>query len=857
MKTDVIPSSTRLIFPSTAPNLVRGLFAAALGAFALCATAQGVDVIKGNNTTALNDNASWTTSVPTSSDVAVWNNTVTLANTSSMGANLSFGGIKVTGTLGGAIGVSGVNTGNVTANSTTDTFTYSGSTVSNGNVVTFGGTPTGLTAGRAYYVINATATTYQISETLNGSFVNFTSNVTMTNNVQWILTLGASGIVVDGSRSLSSFSNAVSMSANQTWSVASGKTIDSNNNTNNSGIVVFNNGNTLTVDGAGTVDLGAFYGAGGITKNGTGTLSMWSTDNTFTGNVVLNDGTLNAGSSATTLGSGASTLTLNGGTLTAKSNAARDFGRNTTIAGNATFYINNSANNGGQAYTLGTLSIGANTFTVTHNAAGVAGSLTFGATTLTGNATFDVSTRTDNSLILGAVGESGGARGFTKNGVGTLTLNGTNTYTGLTTVSAGALNIGSGGSLASGNALALGASGTATFANAGQALGAVSNANTASNALNFSASIGTITLASLSGEGNTRFGSNGTVTGGISNGTVTSVGFLTADISGGTIAAGGLLTGNITSGTVGAGSLSASIVSGGTSNITGAANITSLSGGTTTVGGVATIGTMTSGTANINGATTAITTLNGGSILLGNSTVLAVSNGTTSGIISGGGSFTKVTSGTLTLTGANTYTGTTNVTGGTLLANNTSGSATGSGNVTVASGATLGGIGTIGGASTITGILSPGDGGIGTLNITGGATWQGASSNGAATDWIFQLGADNTADLLHITGNFTKDTSLGTNFRFDFGGSMKPGTFKLVDWTGSSSFSANSTASDFTYTSLGSELTGSFSLHDNQLDFTALPAVPEPSTWVAMAALILTGGTMAMRRRTRQATGIL
>ena len=35
-----------------------------------------------------------------------------------------------------------------------------------------------------------------------------------------------------------------------------------------------------------------------------------------------------------------------------------------------------------------------------------------------------------------------------------------------------------------------------------------------------------------------------------------------------------------------------------------------------------------------------------------------------------------------------------------------------------------------------------------------------------------------------------------------------------------------------------------------------LGPVPEPSTWVAMAALAITGGTIAMRRRTRQATEI-
>ncbi|MEI8309662.1 MAG: PEP-CTERM sorting domain-containing protein [Verrucomicrobiota bacterium] len=46
-------------------------------------------------------------------------------------------------------------------------------------------------------------------------------------------------------------------------------------------------------------------------------------------------------------------------------------------------------------------------------------------------------------------------------------------------------------------------------------------------------------------------------------------------------------------------------------------------------------------------------------------------------------------------------------------------------------------------------------------------------------------------------------------------------------------------------------------MNGSQLDFSILPPVPEPSTWVAMTALIVTGGTMAMRRRSRQATGIL
>jgi len=169
---------------------------------------------------------------------------------------------------------------------------------------------------------------------------------------------------------------------------------------------------------------------------------------------------------------------------------------------------------------------------------------------------------------------------------------------------------------------------------------------------------------------------------------------------------------------------------------------------------------------------------------------------------------------------------------------------TGSGNVTVSSGATLGGNGTIGGATTIAGILSPGNGAIGTLNITGNVTWQGASSAGSTTDWIFQLGASATADLLNITGNFLKDaTTYGSNFRFNFGGSTNTGTFKLVDWTGTSSFSS----SDFSFTNLGAGLHGSFVYSGSELDFV-VTAVPEPATWIGMGALSIIGGVMFLSR---------
>jgi len=306
-------------------------------------------------------------------------------------------------------------------------------------------------------------------------------------------------------------------------------------------------------------------------------------------------------------------------------------------------------------------------------------------------------------------------------------------------------------------------------------------------------------------------------------------------------------------------------------NATGNVNLGGFSGGDINNAGFASV----SGTATVNlgGSGTALTWgsvgffLNGGNLVLGspnvagtvdfqnainlvgNRTITALNgtadvDGIISGVIANGNgtrSLTKDGAGTLALTAANTYSGSTNVTAGTLLVNGNQTAANGA--VAVASGATLGGNGTLGGATAVTGIVSPGTTGIDTLNIANSVTWNGAATAGSATDWIFQLGAANTADLLNITGAFTKGS--GSVFRFDFAGTGSTGTFKLVDWTTSSSFSA----SEFSFTNLASGLTGSFTMNGTQLEFNALGAVPEPSTWIAMAALSLAGATILLRRK--------
>ena len=256
--------------------------------------------------------------------------------------------------------------------------------------------------------------------------------------------------------------------------------------------------------------------------------------------------------------------------------------------------------------------------------------------------------------------------------------------------------------------------------------------------------------------------------------------------------------------------------------------------GTSTIAGTVTF-TTGGGTARVN------------TFDVGTGATLEISGGTNGGNGTSN-SVEKIGNGTLSLTKStgNAISGSAfNVSAGTLLVNNTSGSATGSTvPVNVASGATLTGAGRITGATTISGILAPGNS-IGTLRVINDVTWNGSLlGGGATTDWKFELGAANTADLLQITNaesEFIKGT--GTTFRFDFLGSTATGTFKLVDWesiasVGGGVAGTSFAATDFTYTNLGGGNSGTFQFNGSQLEFQA---VPEPSSLV-----MLVGGGLCL-----------
>ncbi|MEI8292590.1 MAG: autotransporter-associated beta strand repeat-containing protein [bacterium] len=356
--------------------------------------------------------------------------------------------------------------------------------------------------------------------------------------------------------------------------------------------VAINGSNTLTVNSSainainisatGNTTIGAnLAGFAGLTKSGSGTLTL-SGNNSYSGGSTIIGGTVVIGTS-TAFGNSNGTITLNPG------------GGNTA-----------------------TLQSGANNLTVANS-----------VILSTGTTAFD--TNFNNASLAGVVSGSGE---FVKSGAGTLTLNGTNTYTGATTINAGTLSI-------------------ASITNGGVS-GALGNSTNSAANLVLGGGI-----LEYTGSSNGSTDRNFTLTAGTSS----TISVTTAATS---------LT-----------------ISGNAANTTGAltkagSGILTLSGNNSYTGDT----TITAGTLQI-----ASTGLLAGGSYSGNMTNSGVflfasnSNQTLSGILSGSGSLTKNGTGALTLSGSNSYSGGSTFNGGTIRIGNNN--ALGTGNWTTNNNVTL------------------------------------------------------------------------------------------------------------------------------------------------------------------------
>ena len=287
-------------------------------------------------------------------------------------------------------------------------------------------------------------------------------------------------------------------------------------------------GNTLTLAGTsapiidattGTTTISSeIAGSDGLTKTGAGTLVLRrdSGSNTYTGTTTLSAGTLQANAGTSLIASianplGTSALQLNGGTLQLRADSAASgatattiaWNNNTTVGGNVTINVERVGGSGSnKIHQLGTLSIGAHILTAT-DVTSANHDLRFGATTLTGNATFNV-TNTGGSmnLTLGAITQSSAGLSITKTGNGTLTLSGASDHTGGTSISGGALTISNSNQLGASGSRNLTFTGSATLNTSGTPS---LNVLTVNNGATATISNNTVTFASTTGSGNITF----------------------------------------------------------------------------------------------------------------------------------------------------------------------------------------------------------------------------------------------------------------------------------------------------------------------------------------------------------------
>jgi len=619
----------------------------------------------------------------------------------------------------------------------------------NGTTAGFGTSAVGTWGSSAFWNTDSTGAaggTLTNATIASGDDINFgTATAGFTTN-----TTNATTITVSGTKNLRNITYGAGNGSTERFTIAGGtlnldatSTITSNNGS--SGFFSIGNQTTSTAT--------ALTGAATqlTVQSTTGATIRFFTTSTgrTTGNTKIDmggDGVTSSGAiqyfSANPFGTSATTLQLNSGRMNISNGGATITpGYNTTVTGSSALYLDTAAAPVTSA-TFGTLSIGTQTLTTGVYNGSAAGGITFGVTTLTGNATFnvnDVDTGTGvMTTTLGAVGETGGARSLTKTGSGILKLNAAGTYSGDTVIS--------GGKIALGNNLALQNSAYDTTGSTGAiglnvtgfttpTLGGLKGGVNLATAITGYSAVTSLTLNPQTGTSSY----SGVIADGASGMTLTKSGSGTqvltntntytgaTTISGGTLQVDGSLASGSTVGVGTAGELSGSGTINGNATLTGSGIISSsgtIAGtlgvtggnwnGTGSVTGVvnSSSGTFTIGSsANLHadgGLNVTGGTLAGTGTITGHVNYTSSASSSYSGIIAGSGKTLTMnnSSATLTLTGVNTYTGATTVSAGKLVVNGSIASSA----VTVNSGGTLGGSGTVG-ALTVTsgGTVGPGN----------------------------------------------------------------------------------------------------------------------------------------------------
>lgn len=736
------------------------------------------------------------------------------------------------------------------------------------------GTPTlanSVSTGNIWTFSNVGAGNNSVSFTSNRSVVgvvfDVNANAYSIGAGGFTLSIGANGIT-NNSTTAQVITSAISVGNSQSWTTVAG----GNLTTDTAVLTTSGTSRTLTIAGAGTANIGALTftsgqtGVGSLTVTSTGATNL-NGNNTYAGTTTMNatGGVLSLNGDNSGAGGA---VTISAGTVKlGHNNALGSTTLGTSVTSGAVLDLNGRTV-GAETLSLSGTGISSTGALVNTNASSASLS---GAVTLGANASIGA-----GNITLSNIGESGGSRSLTKVGSGTLTVSGTSSYSGGTTISDGTLNI-TGGNNAGGLFTLSGANGPVLKLSNVNALASSATLFGASSAVNTGtvdlAAAGAYTLGSYTGNnmkftassGNSTsltFTNNSTVTSGSSGGrTITNGDANLAILFSGSLDISSSTAGNgVTFAGAGSTTVNGAVFNGSgqlrTLDKSGAGTLTlngdNSYGGNTTINGT--------GMVLINGNTSAST----GAVNVGSSATLgglgtvggAVTLSSSSSIGSTGNTLALASS--LTTTGTNTLnaSSTVNVAGGTTISagtfnvNGTLGSA-----LTVNSGATLKGNGAISGAATINGVLAPGAspgilsfdssltlGGNTTMEING--TTRGTQYDGINTTGLLTYGGT-------LTMSFGAPASAGTTFDlFQIGGGST-GSFSNVSIAGSYTLTSLTNSSGiWTGDDTTNLLSFAFDQSTGDLVISAYSAIPEPSTFAAIAGLGVLGLGTTRRRRT-------
>ncbi len=269
------------------------------------------------------------------------------------------------------------------------------------------------------------------------------------------VTIHGGGITKNAGSAQLSVIGPVILGAAQTWTNNSTTSLLTSNSTN----LINTAGFQLTIDGTGHMRFGtvnqtpaSLTGSGALVKNGSGLLEIGGQNNAYTGNITINDGTLNYGDYTQALGSG-NNIQITNGLLEARWNGGIS---RTQGSGADQIQITGGVSGlggGGSAvsFNIGNITWGSSTFNPTEFIL----QCTSSTATLTNNIDLNGATRTIRSnrdyialstnstagsgIFSGNITNGTGTAGIIKTGIGHQVFSGTNTYNGSTAVNQGML----------------------------------------------------------------------------------------------------------------------------------------------------------------------------------------------------------------------------------------------------------------------------------------------------------------------------------------------------------------------------------------------------------------------------------